>query len=66
MDPPGGHVDVPSLNPGSIATYLCDEGYILVGDSSRICDETTVWAGHEPVCQSKYNCILLLYSYEMN
>lgn len=59
MDPPGGHVDVPSLTQGSIATYSCNEGYIFVGESSRVCDETLMWTGNEPVCQSKCNYILL-------
>ena len=34
------------------ATYSCDTGYNLVGDSTRTCQATRVWSGSEPTCQS--------------
>ena len=37
---------------GQTATYSCDTGYILVGDSNRTCQATGVWSGSEPICQS--------------
>ena len=33
------------------ATYSCDLGYNLVGDSNRTCQATGVWSGSEPTCQ---------------
>ena len=33
------------------ATYSCDTGYNLVGDSTRICHDTGVWSGSAPTCQ---------------
>ena len=33
------------------ATYSCDTGYNLVGDSNRICQATGVWSGRAPTCQ---------------
>ena len=33
------------------ATYSCDTGYNLVGDSTRICHDTGVWSGSPPTCQ---------------
>ena len=32
------------------ATYTCDTGYKLVGDSTRMCQATGVWSGSEPTC----------------
>ena len=37
---------------GQTATYSCDTGYILVGQSNRTCQATGVWSGSEPICQS--------------
>lgn len=54
MDPPGGRVNIPSLTQGSTATYSCNEGYMLVGDSTRTCEASAMWTGIAPVCQSKY------------
>ena len=36
---------------GQTATYSCDVGYNLVGDSIRICHATGVWSGSTPTCQ---------------
>ena len=35
---------------GSIATYTCDEGFKLVGQSTRSCQENGAWDGTEPLC----------------
>ena len=32
------------------ATYSCDTGYILVGDSTRSCQATGLWSGSIPIC----------------
>ena len=34
---------------GQTATYSCNAGYNLVGNSTRTCDG--VWSGSEPTCQ---------------
>ena len=33
------------------ATYSCNTGYNLVGDSTRTCQATRVWCGSAPTCQ---------------
>ena len=33
------------------ATYSCNTGYNLVGDSTRMCQATGVWFGSAPTCQ---------------
>ena len=48
-----GMVEVSSLFPGGVATYTCDPGFILVGDSTRICRDTGTWSGEEPTCERK-------------
>ena len=52
MDPPNGRVLIDSEMDGLRATYVCDEGFYLIGDDSRTCDfSVEVWSGLEPVCQ---------------
>ena len=36
---------------GQTATYICDSGYNLVGESVRTCQVTGVWSGSVPTCQ---------------
>ena len=33
------------------ATYSCDTGFNLVGDSTRTCQATRVWSGSAPTCK---------------
>ena len=51
-DPANGQVSYTAGTPfRQTATYSCDTGYNLVGDSTRICHDTGVWSGSEPTCQ---------------
>ena len=36
---------------GQTATYSCNTGYNLVGDSTRTCQATGNWSGSVPTCQ---------------
>ena len=48
------------------ATYSCNTGYILVGDSTRTCQATGNWSGSAPTCQGVLlmsNLILILCTY---
>ena len=36
---------------GQNATYSCNTGYSLVGNSTRTCQATGNWSGSEPTCQ---------------
>ena len=39
-------------NNGSIVTYMCEEGFVLVGNHHRFCDFTTwTWNGSDPTCE---------------
>ena len=51
-------------NP-SFTTYLCKEGYKLIGARVRHCNESGDWLDNEPRCASKYsmcyaNCLFQL------
>ena len=46
------------------ATYSCNTGYNLVGDSTRTCQATGEWSGSAPTCQGvllKSDLILSIY-----
>ncbi|XP_043199190.1 uncharacterized protein LOC122368931 [Amphibalanus amphitrite] len=38
------------FQPGTWARYSCDPGYVMVGDSLRICLDTGQWTGDIPRC----------------
>ena len=46
----------PSHGLGSVATYSCDPGYSLVGQTTRTCEDanneaTGTWSGVDPMCE---------------
>jgi hypothetical protein len=45
-----GRLSVTGSTPGSNATYICYEGYVLVGNATRICLDSGVWSGTDPQC----------------
>ncbi len=47
-------VSVTNNNFGSNATYACDTGYTLNGDTTRTCGSDGVWSGSEPTCTRKF------------
>ena len=51
-DPANGSVTHTSGTTfGQTATYSCNTGYNLVGDSTRTCQATGNWSGSAPTCQ---------------
>ena len=56
-DPANGQVDhTAGTSLGQTATYSCDTGYDLVGDSTRTCQATGEWSQSAPTCQGTYVC----------
>ena len=50
--PANGQVDLTSGTTfNQTATYSCNTGYNLVGDSTRTCQATVEWSGSVPTCQ---------------
>ena len=42
---------VPNNRPiNTVATYHCNTGYTLNGESSRTCDTSGKWNGSAPIC----------------
>ena len=51
-DPANGQVDhTAGTTLGQTATYSCNTGYNLVGDSTRTCQATGEWSESAPTCQ---------------
>ena len=51
-DPANGQVALTAGTTfGENATYSCDTGYNLVGDSTLSCQATGEWSGSAPTCQ---------------
>ncbi len=38
---------------GDIASYICNNGYMLVGGKMRYCQGNGEWAGNEPFCSGQ-------------
>jgi len=51
--PSKGDVVLGGITVGSTATYTCDSGYVLVGESVRVCQPSGEWSGAEPSCRCK-------------
>ena len=57
-DPANGQVSHPGGTTfGQTATYSCNTGYTLVGDSTRTCQATGQWSGDAPICQCMLCCV---------
>jgi len=48
-----------TLGPGTVATFNCEDGYTLVGESSTTCligeNNNGVWSSNTPICQGQLN-----------
>ena len=50
-DPDNGAVSVTGTGVGDTATYTCDDGYELIGSSTRTCQSNGDWSGSPPTCE---------------
>ncbi|XP_045205733.2 CUB and sushi domain-containing protein 3-like [Mercenaria mercenaria] len=49
--PTNGSVYLPSTTYGAVAVYICDTGYDVFGDVTRVCQEDGIWDGNDPTCE---------------
>ena len=63
--PMDGAVELTGTQFGDKASYYCNPGFILKGDSSRECQASGEWSGAEPVCERKEDSIIILITYPM-
>ncbi len=54
-----------TLGEGTVATYLCNEPFPLIGDSTRTCSSSNSWSGSAPYCQGT-SISLFVYIYQYN
>ena len=60
-DPANGQVNqTAGTTLGQTATYSCNTGYNLVGDSIRTCQATGNWSGSAPTCQGMLLTLVLV------
>ncbi len=48
----GGVVFTNNFKMGSMATFICNRGYKIVGKFQRICTSNRTWTGVSPFCIS--------------
>lgn len=49
-------MEVTGNKPGDKATYTCDYGFELSGNSQRVCQASGEWSGSDPTCERKSVC----------
>ena len=49
--PDNGTVTLDANTVSSQANYSCNEGYILNGTTTRVCQADGQWSGSEPTCE---------------
>ena len=57
--PSNGGVNVDKTTVGSSVVYYCKQGFVLSGDTRRVCKLNGRWSGSVPSCNSKclYVCV---------
>ena len=38
---------------GTLATFICDEGFEVFGESTRMCQHNMTWTNSQPSCQGE-------------
>lgn len=51
---------------GSVATFKCAKGRIMVGNDTRVCQKNGKWAGKNPTCRREYTKIIIPWRFEMD
>ena len=59
--PENGHTTIFGLT----ANYSCNEGYTIMGNEVRTCQENETWSGEDPVCQGEYMYVCVYLNRKM-
>jgi len=51
-----GSVNIDGTMPGAIATYVCDDGFHLVGGAMLVCTSSGAWSDAPPECKADCPC----------
>lgn len=60
--PLNGTIFLPSTGFEAMATYACDDGFMLVGPETRTCQLDGEWSGEDPMCvlEGKWYVLVLV------
>ena len=48
------------------AMYVCDEGFQLIGNGTRMCQANGMWSGNEPECEGMYvPCSIIIQDHDI-
>ena len=65
--PNNGSVQYSNVVVGSMAEYSCDEGFLLIGVTTRVCQIDGIWSENAPSCQRGdimvYNAVIYLHGF---
>ena len=50
-DPTVGSLQYSSVDVGAEARYSCNEGFLLKGAPTRVCQTDASWSGEAPICE---------------
>ena len=53
----GGGINFLQYSLGTVATYSCNTGSALAGQTTRVCEDTNggTWSGQAPTCEGMTN-----------
>ena len=63
-NPVRGQVLFTGTSPGSTARYVSFDGYKLVGDSTRECQNDGTWTGSEPRCEGEQVIVVSMRNFD--
>ena len=50
-----GTLVMPDTIPGTTATFSCNDGFVMSGSTSVVCQNDGSWNGSAPTCRGDYN-----------
>lgn len=57
-NPLNGLVEFSTRTEGSLATYDCNDGFLVEGEETRTCQKDGQWSGVEPFCRREFTTVV--------